>query len=341
MKKFLILLLALALPCQAIAWESTVGIGYSHRHFDSNDQLGAVSPDKKLSPVHSSGMSLCGSVLWDIRNSYRIGPEIWLSNGWLSVPHQTDYFTSTAGNIDTSDLTIPSAAIAIKLQVIEEGGHRLFLKPGFLVTNLSSGFFDKVDTDTGTFLGLELTSDFGKNRRFFVDVQAIFSPSTKGPLQFVVSPNLVLGVQWVFRDESGKRVSEPVKTEPPKGEAPKPIEPPKPLTPTDESESSKTPVADSVATKSSPKIQKVKGTLKLDDEGKLDAASYPLLNKVVEVSRQKPSIIVIIYKNAMSFKKLAEEIANYLISVGCPKEGVTLEPSDVTEKTITINIVPK
>ena len=72
-----------------------------------------------------------------------------------------------------------------------------------------------------------------------MDVQAVFSPSTEGPRQFVLSSNLVLGVQWVFANEPDVKVQEPVKvpepvkSEPPKQEkAPetlKVVDPPKPV----------------------------------------------------------------------------------------------------------------
>lgn len=346
------------LPAQAVAWESTVGLGYDHRHFDSNDQLGAVSLDKKLSPTHSSGLRLGGSVIWEVGDNYKIGPEIWLSQSWLSLPYQSGYVTKTAGKIDTDDLTIQSVAISAKTQVIEGGGHRLFLKPGFLVTNLNSGLSDSVDTDTGAFLGFELASDIGKHNRFFVDVQAVFSPSTEGPRQLVVSSNLVLGVQWVFRNETDSKVPEPVKTElakqeklhepakpatdPPKVvEASKPVEPPKPATPVVAPETPKIIEVPLIVVKRNPEAQKVKGTLRLGAGGKLDPESYPLIDRVVEVHNQKPSVIKIVCRNEESLKKLAEEIMVYVISKGCPREDVSLEHSDLSEKPIKINVVPK
>jgi hypothetical protein len=152
MKKLLMLLLMLIPPSQAAAWESTVGLGYDHRHFDSNDQLGAVSPDKKLSLSHSSGFRLGGSLLWRIHDDYKVGPEIWVCQGWLSAPNQSGYFTKTADTINTNNLTIQSVTVSAKAQVLSGGGHRLFLKPGFLVSNLTSGFSNAVDTDTGAVL---------------------------------------------------------------------------------------------------------------------------------------------------------------------------------------------
>lgn len=356
MKKLLTLLLALVFPTQVSAWESTIGLGYDHRHFDSNDQLGAVSPDKKLSPTHSSGLRLGGSLLWDIRDDYRIGPEIWLSQGWLSAPRQTGYITKTAGKVDTDDLTVQSVTVSAKVQVVEGGGHRLFLKPGFLVSNLTSGFSDRVDADTGAVLGFELASDLGKRNRFFVDVQAVFSPSTEGPRQFVLSSNLVLGVQWVFANEPDVKVQEPVKVpepvkpEPPKQEkapetlkvvdSPKPVELPKPATPIAAPEPPVLQVPP-ITVKVNPETQKVKGTLKLGPDGKLDPDSYPMIDKVVDVHNQKPSVIKILYKKEGSSQSLAEEIRNYIVSKGCPKDDVSLESSDTLEKPIKISVVPK
>ena len=343
MKKLLTLLLALVFPTQVSAWESTIGLGYDHRHFDSNDQLGAVSPDKKLSPSHSSGLRLGGSIVWDVLDNYRIGPEIWLSQSWLSVPRQTGYFAKTVGVIDTGDLTVQSVTVSAKAQVLEGGGYRLFLKPGFLVTNLTSGFADSVDTDTGASLGIELAGDVGKHNRFFVDVQALFSPSTEGPRRFVLSSNLVLGIQWVFANKSVVAVPEPVKTEPVKiekePEPQKSVDPPKPV------ELSKIVTPESAPVIQVPPIvvkpEKVKGTLKLGPDGKLDPESYPLIDKVVEAHNQKPSVIKILYRKESSSQSLAEEIRNYVVSKGCPKEEVSLEPTESLEKPIKISVTPK
>lgn len=338
MKKLLMLLLALIFPNQATAWESTIGLGYDHRHFDSNDQLGAVSPDKKLSPTHSSGFRLGGSLLWNVHDNYGIGPEVWLSHGWLSAPRQKGYVTKTAGEIRTDDLTVQSVSVAAKVQVIEGGGYRLFVKPGFLITDLTSGFSDSVDIDTGASLGFELAGDVRGSNRFFVDVQAVLSPSTEGPGRFVISSNLVLGLQWVFANKHHVEVQEPVKPEPEKQEKvpdpPKPAELPKIVTPAALPET----ITPSEI-KPIPETQKVKGTLKLDAGGKLDPGSYSLIQKVIDVHNEKPSVIKILYKK--DEQKLAEEIANHVISKGCPKEDVSLESSENLEKPIKISVVPK
>lgn len=361
MKKLIFLTLAFLLPAQVFAWESTLGLGYDHRHFDSRDQLGAVSPEIKLEPTHSSGFRLGGSVLWDVSDGYKVGPEIWLSNGWMTVPRQSGYFTKTAGIIDTGDLTLQSATVAAKAQVFEGGGYRLFAKPGFLVSNLSAGFFDSVDADTGAVAGLELSGDVGSRNRIFVDLQAVFSPSTEGRGRFVVSTNLVLGLQWVFAGEPHAAVSKPVSQvnsqephkvlDPPKSEIPAAAGSTKTPELTAPPEAQKAPEQTKdqpkvvevppVIVKLNPDAQKVKATLKLGPDGKLDPASHALIQRVIETHKQKPSLIKILHKNDEASSKLAKEIEDYILKSGCEKSEVSVAPDETLQKPIKISVVSK
>lgn len=352
MKKLIFFALALLMPTQALAWESTISAGYDHRHFDSNDQLGAVSPEKKLNPIHSSGFRLGSSILWKIRDGYKVGPEIWLSNGWVSAPHQDGYITKTVGLVDTGDLTLQSLTIATKAQIFEGGEYRLFAKPGFLVSNLSSGFFESIDTDTGAVIGLEFAGNFGKRGRFFVDLQALFSPSAEGPGQLVLSTNMVLGLQWVFTSEHNIDVQQLVSSESLRDEdsretsqqsevLKRTIELPSPVTPATVSSESKPTTLPPSTVVPNHEPQRVKGTLKLGADGKLDPGSYSMIDRVIEAHNQKPSIIKVLYKKDSSAQLLASEIMNYMISKGCSKEEITLGYSESLEKPIKISVISK
>lgn len=340
MKKLLMLLLALVFPAHAFAWETAIGAGYDHRHFNANDQLGATAPDKKLSPTHSSGFRVGGSIIWNVYDDYRVGPEIWVSQGWLSAPRQVGYYTKTAGVIKTDDLTLQSVTIAARTQIAEWEGYKLFVKPGFLLSILTSGFSDAVDIDTGAITSIEFTGNIGRNNRFFVDMQAVFSPSTEGPGRLVVSSNLVLGIQWIFASEGHAAAPKPLEKKEDIEHA-KPAELPFAATPAAEPEAPKPIEVQPVVVKINPEAQKVKGTLKLGPDGRLDPGSYPLIEKVVEAHNQKPSIIKILHKKDVTAQKLAEEIKNYVISKGCPEAEVLLEVSEELPKPIKISVVQK
>lgn len=352
MKKLIFLMLAFLLPAQVFAWESTLGLGYEHRHFDSSDQLGAVSPEKKLSLTHSSGFRLGSSILWKIRDGYKVGPEIWLSNGWVSAPRQYGYITKTAGLIDTGNLTLQSLTVTAKAQIFEGGEYRLFAKPGFLVSNISSGFFESIDTDTGAVIGLEFAGNFGKRGRFFVDLQALFSPSAEGPRQLVLSTNMVLGLQWVFASSHNTEVQQPVSVGGLKRESSHEISQqsdvlksaakhPAPVTPASTSDEPTPTVLSPIVVKPNTETQKVKGTLKLGSDGKLDPGSYSMIDRVIDAHNQKPSTIKVLYKKDGAAQLLASEIVNYMVSKGCSKEEIALDSSETLEKPIKISVISR
>ena len=375
MKKILLYALAILLPAQASAWEGTLGVGFDHRHFDASDQIGAVSPTQRLEPSHSSGLRIGGSALWKVRDGYKIGPEVWISQGWLTAPRQSGYFTKTAGLISTGDLTLQSVTIAAKAQVLEGGGYRLFAKPGFLVTNLTAGFFDRVDADTGAVAGLELSGDVGKRNRIFVDVQAVLSPSTEGKGRIVLSTNLVLGVQWIFADEAHVAVSEPLKESQP-AQHPAPADVAVPAAPTAPSsalpseqkaealkhDAAPAPEAHSTeqtakslaepAQAKAPEVlpaqpsagsdaQRVKGTLKLSSNGRLDPASYPIIQRVIDAHKQKPSVIKILHRKDAASLKLAKEIEKHILRNGCARDEIEVSLDAALEKPIKISVLSR
>jgi len=329
MKKLLALLLML-LPVQAFAWEATVGVGYDHRHFSSDDQLGATSPTTSLHPLTSSGLRLSGSWLWDPSKHTEVGAEVSLGYGWLSVPHQSSYVTKTAGKIDTSELAVQSVILAGKFRLLDWNDHLLFLKPGFLVTNLTHGW-DSVDADTGGVLALEVASKLGERNRLTVDVQAILSPTVRGRSEYDFSLGLVLGVQQLFVSEPVAEVPQPVKVVPPPAPkpepvvipaAPTPVEPPAPVTP------------------QAPEVTKIKMTLKFDSDGKLLPESDLLLEKLLKDYKESPAVIKIQHKQEESATKKSESIKAWFLAKGVPDSDVKVE-SAVMEKPLKIDIVPK
>jgi hypothetical protein len=327
MKKLLALLLML-LPVQAFAWEATVGVGYDHRHFSSDDQLGATSPTTSLHPLSSNGLRLSGSWLWDPSKHTEVGAEISLGYGWLSVPYQSSYFTKTAGKIDTSNLTVQSVILVGKFRVLDWKDHLLFLKPGFLITNLSNRW-DSVDTDTGGVLSLEVASKLGERNRLTVDVQAILSPTIRGRNEYDFSLGLVFGVQQLFVSEPDVEVPKPVKVPEPV-KLPEPVTPvviPQPVTPT-------TPVIQPQEQKQETR----KTILKLGSDGKLSPESYPMIQKIL-AAYKKPATIMIQHRK--DEKTLAEEIGSWLVSNGCDKEDVVVEMVEKLDKPLRINIFPK
>lgn len=331
MMKKLITVLALCLfPLGAQAWEATVGAGYDHRHFSSDDQLGATSPTANLRPVSSSGLRLSGSWLWDMHKHINVGAELGLGYGWLSVPYQHSYTAKTAGKIDTSDLSTQSVILAGKFRALERGGHFLFLKPGFLVTNLASGW-DSVDTDTGGILAVEIASALGDRNRLTVDVQAILSPTIRGRTEYDFSFGLVLGVQQLFISKPVVEVPQPVKVVPPPAPkpepvvipaAPAPVKPPAPVMP------------------QAPEVTKIKVTLKFDSDGKILSESEPLLEKLLDSYKQSPAIIKIQHRQEASAAKKSESIKSWFLSKGVPNSDILTE-SVVMEKPLKIDIVPK
>lgn len=340
MKKVILLVaMFLSSASPAMAWESTLGLGWEHRHFSQDDQLGATSPTSSLRPTSSNGLRVTGSWLRPTVYGVEAGPEFSVGNSWLAVPHQSNYYTKTAGKIDTSALTTQSVVISAKIRVLDWRRHLLFLKPGFLVTNLTSGT-DRVDADTGSVLGIEIASEKGDDVRASVDVQAILSPTARGKHEYDLSFGLVLSLQRVFRGKPETVVSQPVKVEPPKVVA---VEQPK-------SESVKTPEPVKLAAPATPvtppvtkepEAQKVKATLKLDANGKLSPESYPLIQKVIDTYRAKPSTIRVLHRKDESSAWLAEEIRQWVVSKGVPVGDVQLDPTANLDKPIRINIVPR
>jgi hypothetical protein len=118
------------------------------------------------------------------------------------------------------------------------------------------------------------------------------------------------------------------------------VEPPKPVTPVTASGQQILKIPP-VIIKPTTEVQKVQGALKLGSDGKLNPESYPMIDKVVEVHKQKPSIIKILYRKKDSSQSLVEEIRNYVVNKGCSKKDVLLEISDSLEKPIKISILPK
>lgn len=347
MKKIFLILIAALFSTQAQALDFSVGLSYSHRHFSENDQLGATSPTKKLSLSHSSGIQLSGSAVWRFWRDYGAGLEVSVGHHFVTAPRQAEYYTKTAGKIDTNDLTAQTVSAAAKVQVFERGGvYRLFVKSGFLTSILSADSGKRVDVDTGGLAGIELCGNLGKSVGFFVDVQTILSPSVVGPNQFVLSPNILLGLQWLSADEPHSEVQRSVSQEPKpvalENVAQSPVELPKPATAVNVLVTSpKDAVLPAESQKSSPEPQKIKATLRLGADGRLDPESYPFIQKVLDAHSQRPSTIKIHYRKDSSAQQLAAEIASFIVDKGCPKSDIEISQTDKLDKPIKINVIPK
>lgn len=338
----IILMLSIALPAQA--WESSVGFGWEHRHFSIEDQLGATSPTSSVKLISASGVRLSGSLLWKFSDTIKAGPELTLGNSWASALYQSDYYTKTAGNIDTNSLMVQAALVSAKIQVLDWRRHLLFLKPGFMVTNLTSAG-DRVDADTGSVLGLEIANELGENNRISIDVQAIFSPSIRGKYEYDLTMGLVLSLQQLFRSKSDNQVSQLIKEEviknqvilPKKEEIKKqdPVQPPVDITPT----AALQPIV--VKKQVQQEGQNVKAVLKLGSDGKLSSESYPLIQKILDVYNTKPAIVKILHRETVETTRLAEEIKVWLAEKGVPKDDIQLNSSSELDKPIRINIVPR
>jgi hypothetical protein len=349
MRKIIILIaLMLSIATPAMSWESTVGVGYDHRHFGHDDQIGAVSPASSLHPISSSGFRLSGSWTSKIIGNFHAGAEISLGHGWLRAPHQNSYFTKTAGNIDTSDLVTRSVLLSGKFRTLEHENHIFFLKPGVLVLNVASGW-DSVDTDTGAVIALEIASKLSESNRFTVDVQAILSPTVRGRSEYDLSFGLVLGLQHVFTGEPDPEVSKPVRV----SYLADSVEPKKAVNPS---------VLQSASTKNEALSQKNeqvslpadptpitlpqvsvkhKATLKLGVDGRLSPDSYPMIQKVLDAHNLKPSTIRIQHKSDEQTKKMVDEIVLWLLDKGCDKKDIVVSLNENLEKPLKISVDQK
>lgn len=340
MKRLLALFLTV-FSVQASAWESTAGLSYEHRRFSADDQLGAISSLSAIRPEFSNGMRISGSFLWDVGRGFLLGPDASFGYGILHAPHQKSYIVPAVGELDTSNLMTQSVVLSAKFQVFERESQHFFLKPGFLLTNLTSGW-SRVDADTGAIFSLEASHDLNDRSRISFDLQALLSPTIRGRAEYDISWAFVLGIQQVFRSQSSDKISEPVKSAAHAHEqviavkvpdAPTPVAPP--VEPTSTVPAQPAPVV------AQPAAMKHTAILKLDSGGKLSAESYPTIQKIFDAYKLKPSIIKIQHRTDEQTNRLVQEIVSWLLKAGCDTNEITLISVDNLEKPIKINLLPK
>jgi hypothetical protein len=276
-----------------------------------------------------------------LNKDLNVGSEVSVGHGWLNVPHQPSYVTKTAGKIDTSNLTIQSVILSGKFQVLDWKEHLLFLKPGFLILNLNHGW-DSVDTDTGAVLALEIASGVGERNRFSVDVQAILSPTVRGKNEYDLSFGMVLGVHQLFRSKTDAEVLQPVRPAQVVAPEVKVVVPPAPKPePIPQKVEPVTPPADPTPVSIPPVIVKHKATLKLGSDGKLSPESYPLIQRVIDAYKTKPSVVKIRHTKETNASQLAEEIKVWMVGNGVPGSDVSVELAENLDKPIRIDIQNK
>lgn len=332
MKKLLALLVLLFMPIQTQAQEATIGLGFDHHHFSSDDQLGAISPDSRLRFISANGLRLSGSWMWQVMKDLHLGSELSLENSWVDSIYQSSYYTKTAGIIDTSDLMVQSVLLSAKAQAISWERRLLFLKLGFRINNLTSRL-DRVDTDTGLAFGFEVTDRLYESIRIFLEVQALLSPTVRGKYEYDLALGLSLGIQQVFESKPEIQVRRTVKMEP--AAAPvnqEAVKPPEPVTPT---EAVTSPVAQQ------PLSEPIKAVIKLGPDGELSHESYPLIQRVLNVYSAKPSVINVFHRKDQKTVKLAREIKEWIISKEVPFKDIKLVPSNSLDKPIKIDVISR
>lgn len=198
MKKLLaLLLLSVLLSPQAQAWEATAGLGYSHRQFSKNDQLGAVSPAISLSPGWSNGLQASASWSTNVTRSVNLGAQICVDYNWLMVGNQSQYSTKTAGVVDTNALTTQTLSVLTKFQLAKWEHALLFFKPGIVIVNLTNGL-NHIDTDTTAAANIELATTIGSKYRASLDVQAMLSPTIIAKHVYNLSLAVAFSISRVF-----------------------------------------------------------------------------------------------------------------------------------------------